>query len=714
MKQWDAVKASAMMKRLLPVLVVCGGGVLINFTGVTTARLLKLPLYLDNIGIILSSVLGGYLSGIFVGFISNIINGINDPITYYYGVISVLNAVLAGYLYKKGCFGRLRGIVLTIIVLALSGGVLGSCLTWMLYGGGFGEGISSSLTMAIYYRTGWPPFCSQLCADFLMDILDKGITVGICVFVLYLIPSKWKDLLHLHGWQQAPLDKEGLQKVKKQSTGLHSFRVMIVGVFSVIAVIILAMVTSISFRIFHSSSMEKIRQEAENAVCMMSAEVDPRIVAEYRENGEEAENWQLLKEKVDNIMCIYQDVDALFIFTPAEKGLEELCRFGREGNEDSESLKLPELAGITDGQENMPFIKEVESPGGGFLLAGAEVMDPQGNRCYVLSGIFMHHVGTYDAIYLTKTLSLFAAFLILILVAGVWLADYHLVFPINSMAMAADEFLYGSDQKMEESKKRFEDLKISTGDEIENLFHAIQKTTADTVKQIEDTEKKNEAILRLQNGLILILADLVESRDEFTGNHVKNTAAYVQIIMEQMKEDGVYADELTEEWMWDMYHSAPLHDIGKIGVPDALLNKPGRLTADEFEMMKSHTVKGGKIIDRAMAAVSSGGDVSYLKEGWNVAVYHHEKWDGTGYPYGKAGFGIPLSARIMAVADVFDALVSKRSYKEALSPDTAFEIIRKGAGTQFDPAVAGAFLRAEDKLRKIVSGHRQVDGGSGS
>ena len=195
---------------------------------------------------------------------------------------------------------------------------------------------------------------------------------------------------------------------------------------------------------------------------------------------------------------------------------------------------------------------------------------------------------------------------------------------------------------------------------------------------------------------------MVESRDTCTGQHVRKTAAYTGIIMEELKKEGVYADQLTDEYMSDVISSAPLHDIGKIKVSDLILNKTSRLTDEEFAIMKSHTTAGSEVIEHAMRIVSGEGS-SYLREADNLALYHHEKWNGSGYPTGLKGTEIPLSARIMAVADVFDALVSKRSYKDGLSYEQAMDIIRSGSGSHFDPAIVNAFVNAEPQVREAMN-----------
>ena len=168
-----------------------------------------------------------------------------------------------------------------------------------------------------------------------------------------------------------------------------------------------------------------------------------------------------------------------------------------------------------------------------------------------------------------------------------------------------------------------------------------------------------------------------------------------------MKREGVYKDQLTPKFIENVINSAPLHDIGKIAVPDSILNKPGKLTKEEFDIMKTHTTKGGQIIKSIIESVPNS---HYLEEAKNLATYHHERWDGKGYPTGLAGEDIPLSARIMAVADVFDALVSKRSYKEGFSYDKALNIIQEESGTHFDSKLVDVFIAAKDEVLKVADG----------
>lgn len=199
----------------------------------------------------------------------------------------------------------------------------------------------------------------------------------------------------------------------------------------------------------------------------------------------------------------------------------------------------------------------------------------------------------------------------------------------------------------------------------------------------------------MQFNIITMMADIVENRDDNTGGHIKRTAKYVEIIADELRKRGEYSDILTEKYISDMVVAAPLHDIGKIHISDVILNKPGRLTDDEFEIMKTHTTAGEKLLIHAKDEL---GESSYLDMAIEMAAYHHEWWNGKGYPYNIKENEIPLCARIMAVADVFDALTAKRCYKNAMPIEKAVSIIREETGTHFDPIVAEAFLSAVGKI----------------
>ena len=199
----------------------------------------------------------------------------------------------------------------------------------------------------------------------------------------------------------------------------------------------------------------------------------------------------------------------------------------------------------------------------------------------------------------------------------------------------------------------------------------------------------------LQKEMIMGFATLIESRDESTGEHVRRTSDYVRIILDGLKADKNHRKLITKEFYDYMLLAAPLHDIGKISIPDNILQKKGKLTPQEFEVIKTHTTSGADIIRETFGHTANE---KYFDIAYNVALYHHEKYSGTGYPCGKKGKSIPLEARIMAVADVYDAISEKRCYRDALPPDVCFSIILEGRGTDFDPDIVDIFLRNKEKV----------------
>lgn len=214
---------------------------------------------------------------------------------------------------------------------------------------------------------------------------------------------------------------------------------------------------------------------------------------------------------------------------------------------------------------------------------------------------------------------------------------------------------------------------------------------------------ENPAFDRLEkynNEMVTGFATLVESRDDSTGGHIQRTKGYVSIILKELKNKPEYKRILTKDYITHVKNAAPMHDIGKIATPDYILQKPGKLTADEYEIMKQHAAKGGEIIRDTFANL---GEPEYQRIAYEVATYHHERWDGLGYPKGLREEEIPLHARIMAVADVFDAVSAKRCYRDAMPLDTCFQIIEEGVGSQFDPKIAKAFIEARDKVEKYYS-----------
>ena len=218
-----------------------------------------------------------------------------------------------------------------------------------------------------------------------------------------------------------------------------------------------------------------------------------------------------------------------------------------------------------------------------------------------------------------------------------------------------------------------------------------------------EIDKRTQRLLAIQDVTVMAMSSMAETRDNETGNHIMRTQRYVERLARHLQSHPRFAPLLTEEYIRLLFKSAPLHDIGKVGIPDHILLKPGKLTPEEFEVMKGHAALGYEAIRRAEKAL--GTEVIFLRLAKEIAHSHHEKWDGSGYPRGLAGDAIPVSARLMAMADVYDALVFKRVYKGAIPHEEAAKIILKGRGTHFDPDVCDAFMALQAEFKAIADAY---------
>ncbi|MCH8620482.1 two-component system response regulator [Undibacterium sp. TS12] len=215
----------------------------------------------------------------------------------------------------------------------------------------------------------------------------------------------------------------------------------------------------------------------------------------------------------------------------------------------------------------------------------------------------------------------------------------------------------------------------------------------------QEVERRTRQVQVVQDVTIMAMASLAETRDNETGNHIRRTQHYVRLLAQKLQTHPRFYEVLDDDMIEALFKSAPLHDIGKVGIPDRILLKRGQLTPEEFEIMKTHTILGRDTI--AAAEQMLGTSSNFLRCALEIAYSHQEKWDGSGYPLGLSGDNIPLSARLMALADVYDALISRRVYKPALPHEQAVDIIKEGKGRHFDPDIVEAFMSISDEFQKI-------------
>lgn len=234
----------------------------------------------------------------------------------------------------------------------------------------------------------------------------------------------------------------------------------------------------------------------------------------------------------------------------------------------------------------------------------------------------------------------------------------------------------------------------------------LEQLVAERTREIV---RKGEEIIGAQEATITALCSLAELRDNETGNHILRTQYYVKTLAETLQDHPRFSQDLSPDNIASLFKSAPLHDIGKVAISDHILLKPGKLDAEEWVIMKKHCVFGRDAIARGAAHIPGGIEGSYLKYAAEVAYCHHERWDGSGYPLGLKGDAIPLSARLMALADVYDALITKRVYKPAFTHEEACTLIMEAKGSHFDPDIADAFARQSERFAQIANSYRDQD-----
>ncbi|MBQ7274483.1 MAG: HD domain-containing protein [Clostridiales bacterium] len=706
-------KVRANKKLLRPrvlAFIICG--IALNFLLSTLVRQTDLPFYIDTVGTIVVTAIGGIIPGIITALCTNIINFTMDGESIFYASLNMMIAIATGYYFESGKIKTKSGKFFFILVTALIGGGIGSVITWFLYRSPSDSPMIVSIMEFLQGTFKMSVFWAHVIATFVTDFMDKAISVMIALITISTLPEDLKASLKFSGWKHKKLTSYEQGSVISNISGRMSIGMRTILTIVLSTFIMTIIVTWFSLINYHSITTEQTEETAEQIAYIASTYVDPEKVNEYIRYGHKAEGYDETCDKMMDLLNSSDDIQFLYVYKPENNGCRvvfDMDAYLPDGTfvpgVGAGSLVDYE-EGFVDYRENLLLGDEVPTLSvtdnyGEYIMCYYPVRDVNGHTvCYAVSNIKLEVVDSFTTDFIGRVVLLFAGFFILIVVVGVWTARYRIVMPIAGMTSYADEVAFMDDEHYAEKLKKMESLDIHTGDEMELLYKALCKMTSDTVVQMSDIKQKSEEISKMQTGLIITMADMVESRDSDIGAHVQKTAAYVRIILEGLKRNGYYIEKLTDKYIRDVEMSAPLHDIGKIAVSDTVLNKPGKLTDEEFAIMKTHTTEGRKIIESAISKVE--GD-SYLKEARNMAGYHHERWDGKGYPEGLHGEVIPLSARVMAVADVFDALVSPRIYKPAFPLDKALSIIKEGAGTQFDPKVVEVFMESIDEAVKIMN-----------
>lgn len=697
------------MKLIIIVLISIAANVILYYFMYN----LGLPLYFDTIGTIFVSIIAGPFFGILTGFVTNTLGMFNNIETIYYSSINSLVAIATYSYFRKYTLNRISYISGLTIRLALLTGFLSTAVQWTL--SDFQTSLVGNNAYEISEISGIPVVIPALILNILINIPDKGISIVVVRLVLRLFPEDFTNDLQLSTLMQAVRPTMELDKEKKGMAWIrHSVRTRETMTLIMTSTIIVFAMSCIGLRLFYQNEKMAMKENVYNAAAFVAELIDPKLVDRFNRNGINAVGYSETEKLLIMIRDSVPEISSLRLTEIKEDGHHVIYDLAKDDiakhNPGSvvpfEEGFLPYVAKGLAGDEIEP-IEDAQITKWTYTVF-YPVKDDEGKTvCYVSCYVMLVYLAGYMARFMLKVLFILAGLYLLLVAYELWRTSITTTYPITAMTECVDHFSdNGDDQSsLDENVKKIRALDIRTGDEIEKLYNTICDMTLDQAEQMRNIRRLSDSTMKMQDGLIITMADMVESRDSDTGAHVQKTAAYVKIIVEGLKEKGYYPEKINAKFISDVVRSAPLHDVGKINISDRILNKPGKLTDEEFEIMKTHTTAGKEIMEKAIYTVKGG---SYLKEARNMAAYHHERWDGKGYPDGLHGEVIPLSARIMAVADVFDALTSKRVYKPAFELDKALEILKEGSGTQFDPKCIEVFLEAVPEIKVILKKYNQL------
>ena len=666
-----------------------------------------MPLFFNNFGTITVAAVGGLFPGIVTAVLTSAICGIYYSEAVYFGFLNAIIAIYTVWYIRKFSFKKFSKVLLYVVIGAFFAGTVSTVMNWNLLDGAT-VARNSEATGLFAASIGGNLFIAYYIFVLIRYLLDLGISAAVAVILLsVVIPQNIQNKFERGNWKQKPLSKEEIADLKEwgkstqKSMGNRTTSIVIS------TSLLLVLVTGwTGFSLYFSNTKQEKTIDALNVLKLSAEVIDPDRINDYIAAGEGAEGYLETQELLRKIKDSSQSVENLFFM-----------KF-----ENDAGRRIFDLDG--DSVETIPIKIEYEE---GFMehlpqfLAGENVAplehgninrwtrsifypikDSAGRVvCYGVADVSITNMQEYMKSFSIKTFFILLGFFILVIAHNLWVTNVTMVYPIRSMAQCVDNFsnLGYEQEQLDKNVRSIRSLEIETKDEVEQLYNSICTMTLNLSEQMRDLRRLSDTTAKMQDGLIITMADMVENRDSDTGAHIQKTAAYVKIIVEGLQKKGYYAEKIDAKFISDVVRSAPLHDIGKINIPDAVLNKPGKLTDEEFEIIKTHTTTGKKIMEDAISTVRGE---NYLKDARNMAAYHHERWDGKGYPDGLHGEVIPLSARIMAVADVFDALTSPRVYKPAFPVDKALSIITEGSGTQFDPKCVEVFMENLSEVKVIL------------
>lgn len=688
--------------RLLVLILI---SILLNIAATMVAGLFPVKFRINTVGTMVSTLSGGFIPGVISTFSSNLIFKAMSREGIYYTAFNFVTVILTAIIrhtfikHRKNEKILYPYVFLCVIFIA-------AFKTLLLYILGYtdNEGRSVLFVDFIYNNFNITKGNAMLLGNFIYEDLDISISAFCAYYLIKLVPIRIRGEFYNTDIWQGRLPEE-MQRNINELKVKRSFKRKLFIIVNVI--MFTSIITSfvVSFTVFKEHITKEDLKISNIAIERI---IDKYNVNQFEDYSDGTVRYGYLK-MIENIKE-YTNYDDTIICTYIFKDEGDYVNVIVEINNETDNYIGPghtfaklhnkmysAALNSVDSEKNVIMNSDTY---GEILLNTVNVLDKDGTPTdyYVGCALPMNRIESIYKDFAARFLSVIVILIISETIGIYWFINNNMVRPIKAISYIVANFKYGNDEDRKENFRNLRKLEITTDDEIENLYNALLITIKEENRQSTILRKKNEKIDEMQKNLISALAELVESRDNDTGEHIKKTAEYVNIIARKMQERDYYKTQVTDSFIENITYAAPLHDIGKIQVSDNILLKPGKLTDEEFEKMKEHTVYGGKILKNICDYIP---DIEYLREAQFMAEYHHEKWNGKGYPYNLSGESIPLSARIMAVADVFDALVSKRVYKDAFSFEKAVSIIQEESGQQFDPLVVDAFTKSLDEVRHV-------------
>lgn len=631
-----------------------------------------------------------------------------NPSGLFFFPIHVLIACLIYIASKRRLLTNFKGTLIVAILVGLIAGFGDFLLSWLLDGAGAAAILSDAAS----------PWWLNMLKVVGISLADAIISISITLLIYRFLPDSILAQTELgdryFGHQNFFKRNKEIRSDLKDRVRIMplAFKIMIVDVVTVIAVG--AAVFGVSATLYKEESYNSFGELTKAYATTAEQLFDPEQIDSFIANGEADPNYQEMLDKVYHFYTTSSDnVEYVYVYQMIKKDGENYCRTIFDAEQvDNEEVQygmeiafddyFQSLADTLFDENNLDVIGPlVGHDSYGWLMTIYQPLKNASGKKVAYLGIDVNMANVVRDIryFDTKITSLLIGILLLLTGITYVAIDFLIIQKVVGLEEQTHNFSKVHPTEWLTSEEYKNRAVIRSGDELENLSNAVtssQESICDDFKKIEEQTK---ALLKLEKNIIFVMANMVEERDKCTGDHIIKTQYYTGLIVTKLYNDHLYPEIVDEEYVKNLITAAPLHDVGKIKISDVILNKPGKLTDEEFELMKNHVVEGGKLIAQTLKDVTGN---SYLNIAKDVATYHHERWDGRGYMNHLKGEEIPLAARIMAIADVFDALVSKRSYKEPFTYEKALEIMKEESGTHFDPYLMEVFLSDEiqDKVKE--------------